>query len=101
MGGKVVNWLSRRGFLATRRKTRRCESWTWKKCDLSYSERKEELLVLSGGASGGDEVGGRAMHAVKFCHNDLLAGNILVKDGAGLEFIDFEYACINHVGFDI
>jgi thiamine kinase-like enzyme len=51
---------------------------------------------------------------VVFCHNDLLAGNILIRNtpasGGGspprknqraLEFIDFEYAGYNYAGFDI
>eukprot|EP01023_Acetabularia_acetabulum_P067043 TRINITY_DN9166_c0_g2_i3.p1 TRINITY_DN9166_c0_g2~~TRINITY_DN9166_c0_g2_i3.p1 ORF type:complete len:453 (+),score=23.57 TRINITY_DN9166_c0_g2_i3:138-1496(+) len=47
---------------------------------------------------------------VVYCHNDLLCGNILIKnqnkkcndnikDGE-LQFIDFEYGCYSHRGFD-
>eukprot|EP00923_Selenidium_pygospionis_P022821 GHVN01039555.1.p1 GENE.GHVN01039555.1~~GHVN01039555.1.p1 ORF type:complete len:455 (-),score=141.63 GHVN01039555.1:269-1633(-) len=37
---------------------------------------------------------------VGFCHNDLLCSNILVRDN-DVFFIDYEYAGINYVAFDI
>uniref|UniRef100_A0A7S4RCL9 ethanolamine kinase n=2 Tax=Ditylum brightwellii TaxID=49249 RepID=A0A7S4RCL9_9STRA len=44
--------------------------------------------------------------AVVFCHNDLLAGNIMVGGGdkngeSTIQFVDFEYGGINYVSFDI
>eukprot|EP00960_Hanusia_phi_P032903 750128-Hanusia_phi.AAC.8 len=40
--------------------------------------------------------------AVVFCHNDLLAANILQDPASGmLHFIDFEYGGANYRGFDI
>lgn len=37
-----------------------------------------------------------------FCHNDLLAANLMVNDKTGqLHLIDFEYGGINYVAFDI
>jgi thiamine kinase-like enzyme len=39
---------------------------------------------------------------IGFCHNDLLAPNILFEKESGIvRFIDFEYACYNFVAFDI
>lgn len=39
---------------------------------------------------------------VAFCHNDLLAGNIMRDDSNGaITFIDFEYGGSNYRGFDI
>ena len=39
---------------------------------------------------------------VAFCHNDLLAANILYNDHSGkVQLIDFEYGGINFVTFDI
>jgi ethanolamine kinase len=44
--------------------------------------------------------------AIAFCHNDLLAANILVADNdndddRSVQLIDFEYGSINYVAFDI
>lgn len=40
--------------------------------------------------------------SVVFCHNDLLAGNVIIKEGnTGVDFIDFEYGSANYRGFDI
>lgn len=40
--------------------------------------------------------------AVAFCHNDLLAGNIMLDPASGaVTFIDFEYGGTNYRGFDI
>ena len=37
-----------------------------------------------------------------FCHNDALAGNILIDQGTGdVHLIDFEYGGCNYRGFDI
>jgi len=40
---------------------------------------------------------------VAFCHNDLLAANILVAEGGdtSVQLIDFEYGSVNFIGFDI
>mmetsp|Transcript_1078 Transcript_1078/g.1606 ORF Transcript_1078/g.1606 Transcript_1078/m.1606 type:complete len:393 (+) Transcript_1078:88-1266(+) len=39
---------------------------------------------------------------VAFCHNDLLAGNIMQNQDTGeIKLIDFEYGGVNYVGFDI
>ena len=39
---------------------------------------------------------------VAFCHNDLLAGNIMKHDSNGeIQLIDFEYGGVNFVSFDI
>ncbi|KAK4467937.1 hypothetical protein MN116_008544 [Schistosoma mekongi] len=43
-----------------------------------------------------------AISPVVLCHNDLLAGNIVVSpDGKSVHFIDFEYCGFNHAAFDI
>ena len=40
--------------------------------------------------------------SVVFCHNDLLAGNVIIKEhNAGVDFIDFEYGSANFRAFDI
>jgi ethanolamine kinase len=42
--------------------------------------------------------------AIAFCHNDLLAANILTSDEASdmnIQLIDFEYGSINYIAFDI
>ena len=36
-----------------------------------------------------------------FCHNDLLAGNIMLIGKSEIQLIDFEYGGANHRGFDI
>jgi ethanolamine kinase len=38
-----------------------------------------------------------------FCHNDVLAGNVLLEEGepARLHLIDFEYGCYSPRGFDV
>jgi len=41
----------------------------------------------------------RRPHQLCFCHNDLVAGNII--DADGLKFLDWEYACDNDPLFDI
>lgn len=41
---------------------------------------------------------------IAFCHNDLLAPNVILNTEEGaipIRFIDFEYACYNYIGFDI
>jgi len=38
---------------------------------------------------------------VCFCHNDLLAGNIIEHDGKEVNFIDYEYGAYNYELFDI
>jgi thiamine kinase-like enzyme len=38
---------------------------------------------------------------VVFCHNDVLAANILKLNNGGIQLIDFEYGGINFRGFDI
>ena len=39
---------------------------------------------------------------VAFCHNDLLAANIMKDQETGeIKFIDFEYGGVNFIGFDI
>lgn len=39
---------------------------------------------------------------IAFCHNDLLAGNIVLSnDNAKVSFIDFEYAHYNYAAYDI
>jgi ethanolamine kinase len=38
---------------------------------------------------------------IAFCHNDLLAANILTGGASDIQLIDFEYGCINYVAFDI
>ena len=38
---------------------------------------------------------------VVFCHNDALAGNILVNQGGEVSLIDFEYGGFNFRSFDI
>lgn len=35
------------------------------------------------------------------CHNDLLAANVLSDDGSGVRLLDWEYAGMNHRGFDL
>ncbi|WP_440055115.1 phosphotransferase [Pseudoalteromonas sp. T1lg65] len=35
-----------------------------------------------------------------FCHNDLVLDNLLLSD-SGVQFIDFEYACLNDLYFDL
>ncbi|XP_063934742.1 choline kinase alpha-like [Zophobas morio] len=37
---------------------------------------------------------------VKFCHNDVNAGNVLCLEDGSLQLIDFEYSAYNHVGFE-
>ena len=40
--------------------------------------------------------------ALVFCHNDLLAANVLYDDSSGqIQFIDFEYGGMNYAAFDI
>ena len=39
---------------------------------------------------------------IAFCHNDMLAGNIMVEAGTGkIQLIDFEYGTMNFVAFDL
>jgi len=39
---------------------------------------------------------------IVYCHNDLLVGNLILKDSDGkIQFIDFEYGHYNYRGFDI
>jgi thiamine kinase-like enzyme len=37
-----------------------------------------------------------------FSHNDLLAGNVLIREGDNkVIFIDYEYSCYNYRAYDI
>lgn len=59
---------------------------------LDGSAAELEALQASIGASA----------PVAFCHNDLLAGNIMREDATGaITFIDFEYGGSNYRGFDV
>eukprot|EP00899_Mesostigma_viride_P016114 jgi/Mesvir1/24503/Mv21851-RA.1 len=57
----------------------------------------------------GDEIDAMEKHCgrlttsrVVYCHNDLLAGNILHDEATGnAQLIDFEYGAYNHRGFDL
>lgn len=43
-----------------------------------------------------------SLDTVRFCHNDLLAGNVIVRpDKSAVDFIDYEYASANYRGYDI
>jgi ethanolamine kinase len=44
----------------------------------------------------------RMQPQLAFCHNDLLAGNVMRCETSGrVQLIDFEYGCMNYVGFDL
>jgi thiamine kinase-like enzyme len=68
--------------------------------DLQLSKVRTELLWLQEEVRG--IIGNNEEDAVVFCHNDLLAANILYNDSTEtIELIDFEYGGINYRAFDI
>jgi thiamine kinase-like enzyme len=61
----------------------------------------DELRWIRTWIHGDDDKGDRSLE-VAFCHNDVLAANVLVDDASGrIQLIDFEYGGINYVAFDI
>jgi ethanolamine kinase len=62
---------------------------------VRVADLREEMASLEGRLA-------KLASPVVFCHNDLLAGNILVQEGGeDLIFIDFEYSSYNPRGFDL
>jgi len=44
----------------------------------------------------------KKQYHISFCHNDLLPGNLLLRDSDGkIQFIDFEYGQYNYRSFDM
>mmetsp|Transcript_131879 Transcript_131879/g.299823 ORF Transcript_131879/g.299823 Transcript_131879/m.299823 type:complete len:407 (-) Transcript_131879:133-1353(-) len=63
-------------------------------------------LLKSANSESGDptfRAAQQALYQPVFCHNDLLAGNVMVPIGKAqiCRFIDFEYASVNSAGLDI
>jgi len=48
-----------------------------------------------------DGIPAEAQGIVAFCHNDLLAANILKRTNGDISLIDFEYGGVNYIAFDI
>ena len=62
--------------------------------DIDFLAAKAELMGL--------ESRMKKTSPVAFCHNDLLAGNIMISGSTGeIALIDFEYGGVNYVAFDI
>jgi ethanolamine kinase len=68
------------------------------------TERANQHLELSTYANELQWLHGCLPHtaAIAFCHNDVLAANVLYNDAShAIQLIDFEYGCANYIGFDI
>ncbi|VEU38891.1 unnamed protein product [Pseudo-nitzschia multistriata] len=105
---QLYPWLERSlsATFRNERDTHRAE----RELDPPLSELGAEIDWLRSEVIGGGGDPGKGV--IGFCHNDLLASNIMMKTSAGetpgaaavleqLHFIDFEYGGINYYAYDI
>ncbi|KAK2979521.1 hypothetical protein RJ640_014972, partial [Escallonia rubra] len=83
---RLRNWLS-----AARRMSSPEEAYAF-----HLDALEEEISFLEKSISGDHHL------RVGFCHNDLQYGNIMIdEETRSITIIDYEYACYNHIAFDI